>query len=236
MNGFAISIDLDWAPDCAIDLTADILRRAGARATWLVTHDSPAVRRLAEEPDLFELGLHPNFMSGSTHGDTPEAVLDGLLDIVPGASAMRSHGLCMSARLLDLAASRGIRTEASIFLPGAPGLAPVPYDTRHGRLMRLPTYWSDDYALRTGDHEPARHEAVPGMKIMCFHPVHVALNSVSGTGYAAFRRAHPAPAAGCAELDRFAEDGRGTTYMFEKIAGLTAAAGGGPLYSSIAPS
>ena len=62
----ALTFDIDWAPDWAIDLTAGILREREVRATWFVTHESPAVDRLREDSELFELGIHPNFLPGST--------------------------------------------------------------------------------------------------------------------------------------------------------------------------
>ena len=81
----AITLDVDWAPDHAIDAVAGHLIERDVRATWFVTHASPAIDRLRDRPDLFELGIHPNFAPGSTQGETPDAVLDHCMAIVPEA-------------------------------------------------------------------------------------------------------------------------------------------------------
>ena len=78
-----ITLDIDWAPEVVIDWMAQVLIDANVRATWFVTHESQAVNRLRRRSDLFESGIHPNFMAGSSHGATPIAVLRHCLDLVP---------------------------------------------------------------------------------------------------------------------------------------------------------
>ena len=52
-----ITLDIDWAPDYAIDFAAGLLIEAQVRATWFVTHDSPAVERLRQHPHPSGYGL-----------------------------------------------------------------------------------------------------------------------------------------------------------------------------------
>ena len=89
----AITLDIDWAPDHVIDRIAAQLIDARVRATWFVTHQSPAIDRLRARPDLFELGIHPNFLNQSTHGETPAEVLAHCMALVPDARSMRTHSL-----------------------------------------------------------------------------------------------------------------------------------------------
>jgi Polysaccharide deacetylase len=187
VNDVLITLDIDWAPDFAIDLAADLLAEQSVKATWFVTHASPAIDRLAVRPDLFELGIHPNFSPGSTHGDTPHAVLAHCLSLVPGARSMRAHSLFASSPLLNVvAAETPLEAELSIFLPGAAGLAPVPYTFEGRTVYRIPFYWEDDYEYGlerpSWDVEAHLGEA-PGLKIFNFHPVHVYLNSRNGRAY-----------------------------------------------------
>ena len=51
-NEIALTLDVDWAPDFMIDFAAEILVEHGVRATWFVTHDSPALTRLRAQPIL----------------------------------------------------------------------------------------------------------------------------------------------------------------------------------------
>lgn len=46
LNQIVLSFDIDWAPECAIEFVADILIEKQIKATWFVTHDSPAIQRL----------------------------------------------------------------------------------------------------------------------------------------------------------------------------------------------
>jgi len=57
-----ITMDLDWACDDVLNDTIDLVERYDVAVTWFVTHDTPVLERLRENPK-FELGLHPNFTS-----------------------------------------------------------------------------------------------------------------------------------------------------------------------------
>src|SRR5438270_3416903 len=131
MDDVLITIDIDWAPDFAIDFVRDELVEHGVHATWLATHESPSLHRIAEYRDLFEIGIHPNFAAGSTHGGTAADVLAHCLSIVPDASSVRSHGLVQSSALLDLLlVGTSLAADLSVFLPYASNLAPVEYTLR----------------------------------------------------------------------------------------------------------
>ncbi|MHB8693421.1 MAG: polysaccharide deacetylase WbmS family protein [Solirubrobacteraceae bacterium] len=227
-----MTLDVDWAPDFAIDFVAERLVAQGVRATWFVTHRSAAIDRLVERGDLFELGIHPNFASGSSHGATAEAVLEHSLKLVPQARAMRTHSLIQSSRLLDLVLTRtNITSDLSIFLPGAAHLGPVEY-TLHGRtLFRLPYFWEDDYEF--GQSHPCwtmqEHLTEQrGLRIFNFHPIHVYLNSVQPAPYAELKRVAghigSVPEAAAAA---FVHDGPGTRSLFDELTAHLAARGGG---------
>lgn len=232
MDATLITLDIDWAPDFAIDVTARLLADLGVRATWLVTHASPAVRRLADRPELFELGIHPNFGHGSSHGASPEAVLDHCLALVPDARTVRTHSLVQSTPLLDLILARTtIEADLSIFLPYATNIRLVPY-TRHGRtIFRVPYLWEDDYefAQPTPDWgASARLVGRPGVRVFNFHPIHVYLNSCSGGPYAELK--HRVRSLAEAEENLAAPlicPGEGTRTLFEALVGHIARHGGG---------
>ena len=95
-----ITIDIDWAPDFMIDYCMQILLVAQVKATWFITHKSPMLDKLRQYPDLFELGIHPNFYPNSSHGESEEAIIGYCMDLVPEARSMRTHGLCQSSYLL----------------------------------------------------------------------------------------------------------------------------------------
>jgi hypothetical protein len=187
-----ITIDVDWAPDFMIEAMADRLISAGVCATWLITHSSPALQRLRNHPHLFELGIHPNFQAGSTHGATPEEVIDQCLDLVPEAKTVRTHGLVQSSNLLGLLATRGgIQTDLSIFLPHLPSVHPTPFRWQNWEILRIPYVWEDDCEMSEPVaqwHGPDLAEEGRGPRIINLHPALVYLNWDSLAGYHEMRR------------------------------------------------
>jgi hypothetical protein len=191
----AITLDVDWAPDFIIDHAARLLVEHGVKATWFITHASPAVSRLREHPTLFELGIHPNFLPGSTHGDTVAAVLAHCFELVPDARSVRTHALYQSASILRaLVNEHRLTTDLSLFLPRMPGIQPVEFRVDGRTLLRVPYLWEDSLEI---EHEAPRFELGEllagggGLKILNFHPTHVFLNSRTTAAYAQLKLRAP---------------------------------------------
>lgn len=183
----SVTFDVDWAPDWAIALCADICGKAGVPATFFVTHQSDILTDLRSCPGI-ELGIHPNFLPNSSHGEAPAAVFDHMLGIIPAAKAMRSHALVQSSSILEHAERETtLESDVSLLLPFHPRLRPVRmhYDRNSRGLTRLPYFWEDDVCAVwpnwtwTNDPVPA-HD---GLQIYDFHPIHVALNIASLENY-----------------------------------------------------
>jgi hypothetical protein len=220
LNRHLITLDVDWASDEVIELCARILIERGVKATWLITHDSAAVRELSAKPELFELGIHPNFLPGGTQGDTPEAVIEHLLAIVPGARTVRTHHLVQSTGLLRTLADRyGIEHDLSLLLPDTPGITPhelwLP-----ARLLRFPTFWEDDEEMLRPEPSFSLSDPryqVPGLKIFGFHPIHVALNSSSVGPYHRLKSEHDISEVSLEELRAYASDAAGAGTLFREL-------------------
>ncbi len=194
-DGVAITIDIDWVPDFIIDDVASRLVAAGVRATWFVTHASPAIDRLRHHPALFELGIHPNFLPNSSHGAVPAEVLAHCMRLVPDARSMRTHSLVQSTPLLiDVVTLTPVRIDASLYVPGQDGLRPSLLPVPGGTLTRLPFCWEDDLEMyqREPNWDVASHLAAQrGLRIVNFHPVHIALNSAALAPYGELKRLTP---------------------------------------------
>lgn len=187
----AVTFDVDWAPDWAIALCADLCARHQVPATIFVTHPSDVVSDIGRREE-FELGIHPNFLPGSTHGNSHLAILDHCLELVPSARAMRTHSLVQSSQLLALISDRypQIETDTSVLLFGHEGLQPVDVycGSSRRRLTRLPYNWEDDVAADHPHWQWDSEEPNPaGMAIFDFHPIHVALNTASMSQYEELR-------------------------------------------------
>jgi hypothetical protein len=188
----AITLDVDWAPDFAIEFAVGLLLEQQVRATWFITHDSPAIQALRQFPDLFELGIHPNFLPGSTHGATPDDVLSHCLSIVPEAQSVRTHSLVQSSPLLQkIINETELQTDVSVFLPLMPNITPVKVTMGGRALLRVPYLWEDSYEIlqESPDWQLEKLTALgPGFKVVNFHPIHIYLNSPTILRYQRMRR------------------------------------------------
>lgn len=180
-----LSFDLDWAPAWATAATGARLAGAGVRGTFFVTHRCDSLDGLRERG--MELGWHPNFLRGSSHGDTIDEVLDFCAGLVPDAVGARAHCLIRGTPYLQAYGRRGLRYDASDIHDGVAGLEP--FDSWTG-VRRLPIWFEDDVHLARG--LPCRFDALdhasPGLKILNFHPVLLALNAADGTEYTGLKQ------------------------------------------------
>lgn len=143
-----VTFDIDWAPDWAIGLCHELCRSAGVPATFYATHQCDALDALLADP-MIEVGVHPNFLAGSSHGEDTLSVLDHCRKLVPDAASMRTHGLHQSTLMFSAVMDHcpSIIADASLFLPGHPYLQPTLLHLGRSRpLVRLPYWWEDDIA------------------------------------------------------------------------------------------
>jgi ubiquinone/menaquinone biosynthesis C-methylase UbiE len=214
-----LTFDVDWAPDYMIDFAAGLLAQAKVRSTWFVTHESPAIDRMRQRPDLFELGIHPNFLPGSSHGETTKQVLDTCTAMVPEAQSFRTHSLVQSTPLLcEVMQSTRLTIDASLFLPGQAYVAPFRFEWDGHVLLRVPFHWEDDHEMASAAPRWDLGTRKARGEVFNFHPIHVYLNSSDMKAYGSlksrFRRV--------AEIDRASADAvinreRGTRTLFLEV-------------------
>lgn len=192
MDGVLITFDVDWAPEWAITLCADLCAKSGAKATFFATHQSAVLDEL-DADSRFEVGIHPNFLPNSTQGESPEAIMRECLTFAPGARSMRTHSLVQSSPIFEMVGSHfpQIETDLSLLLPFHSNLQPV--DCFVGepsrRMVRLPYHWEDDMvAIWPGWNWETPPVVTPGLNSVNFHPILVALNSSSLDSYRTLKR------------------------------------------------
>lgn len=189
----AITVDIDWAPDFMIDQLAARFSQAGVKCTWFVTHASPAVDRLKSNPN-FELGIHPNFLPGTSHGSNEDEIIEYCLKLVPDAKSVRTHALVQSSPLLcKLKSTFNIQTDCSLFLPQTPLFVPntICHAGNASPLVRIPYNWEDDVECLRPKRSWKVDDSVfyfEGMKIFNFHPVYVELNETDFSRYSALKK------------------------------------------------
>jgi hypothetical protein len=193
-----LTFDIDWATDEVLSDTIDLVEAAQVCATWFVTHDTPVLARLRDNP-LFELGIHPNFnplLDGdTTQGRSAEEILDRLMAIVPEARAVRSHSMTQSSRLQNLFKDRGLEFECNHFIPEQSGICLKPWSLWNG-MIKVPYCWEDDVAALYGRLEAfGELETRTDLRVMDFHPIHVFLNMADMVHYDQTRDLHLQPEA-----------------------------------------
>ena len=111
MGKVALTFDVDWASDEVFEYTLDLLEESGKAATIFVTHDTPILSRIRENP-LWEIGLHPNFVlpAGALVGldEHVKNVLSEMKTWAPESVSLRSHGLVTANRWLWQYEAQGI--------------------------------------------------------------------------------------------------------------------------------
>ncbi|MCV9937018.1 hypothetical protein OIU35_11650 [Boseaceae bacterium BT-24-1] len=174
LNGFssyAMTADIDWAPDYAVADMLEIFSEFGVKITCYATHRSTLLRGTTPE---VEVGLHPDYTRPHPKDGFRPKLLE-LKDMFPDAVGVRSHRNFFGQNTAHLAAEAGLRYDSSVLLWRQPfcqiyqdqwGLYRLPYCWEDGIQadMRLP--WTLDIVPTT----------TPGLKIFNIHPIFIYLN------------------------------------------------------------
>jgi hypothetical protein len=194
-----LTFDIDWACDEVLADTIDLVEEADVCATWFVTHDTPLLKRLRDNPK-FELGIHPNFnnilagMPEHANGMSAEETVDRLLSLVPEAKSVRSHSMTQSSVLLKLFLDKGLTHDCNHFIPHQAGIELRPWYLWTD-LIKVPYFWEDDASVIYGENlgEIAQLTQRKGLKVFDFHPIHVFLNTERMERYEESRPFHRLP-------------------------------------------
>lgn len=195
LNAIYLTFDIDWAHDEILEDTIDLVEMYKLSATWFVTHATPLLGRLRNNP-YFELGIHPNFnflLDGDNRaGNNANEVVDRLMTLVPEAKCVRSHSLTQNSNLIDMFSHKGFTHECNTLIPANSGIALKPWAS-FGSLTRVPHFWEDDVhvlydSIGIPQPNPAELASAGGLKVFDFHPIHVFLNTESLDRY---ERARP---------------------------------------------
>ena len=217
MNNYSLTFDVDWAPDFIIESVAEMLLANSIKCTWFVTNLSPAIEKLFVHSELFEFGLHPNFLPGSSHGNTEKDVMNYLKNILPGAHIVRTHALVQSSHLLRMMLLEyEITIDVSLFLRETPHIVPhyMHFDCSSRRLLRIPYFWEDNDEMfnpaKSWDIHNSKYH-VDGLKIFNFHPMYVCLNSDTIDNYEKLKSLRPLQTLDGKTVDQYVNrDGKGS--------------------------
>jgi hypothetical protein len=217
---FCFTSDFDWASDFCLDDLVGFLSGYDIVPTVFGTHHSETLARHVAERTA-EVGLHPNFLPGSSHGTDEASVIDHVQALFPDAEVFRSHCFVDSTHIARQMLARGIKYDSNLCLYLQPDLVPL----RHGTgMVRFPVFWEDDchWELTGGDWDLDRYFdcfLTPGLKIINVHPFPFAANVTSKEHYV--RTKSHITTLSAADLDEVRYPGQGTrTFVTSLIEAL----------------
>lgn len=217
--------DIEWSPDWAIRDLFELADQHGVPLVPFLTHPSDYLADRLRSGD--DVGLHPNFLPGSTHGATVDEVIATTGALWPAAISFRAHCFYDDTRMLRKMAERGFRYDSNLFAFLQPLLAPL---RTVADTVRFPVFWEDD--VHSGAGLPWEIGALrtafdaPGLKIVNVHPLRVALNVPDEAFHESHRRLGAA-----ADVDMRAEAhrGKGTRTLLEDLFAYATSGGRRPV-------
>jgi hypothetical protein len=175
---FCFTTDIEWAPEWAIAEILSFFRERDIPLTPFLTHTSAVFEEHYDRPGMRgRVGLHPNFLPGSTHGTTSEEVIDAVFRLWPDATSFRCHCFFDDTRTVLELKRRGLRYDSNLGLFLQPNCVPLLHNSG---LVRFPVFWEDYTHFRKGLPFEfgafQQHFDGPGLKVINVHPLLFALN------------------------------------------------------------
>jgi len=218
-NKVHLTFDIDWAPDVSIDAIRKVINPRDIKATFFITHPSDIVSDLVA--DGHEIGIHPNFLSGSSQGDQPEKIIEYLLNIVPNARALRTHALVQSSPLFQRIFSSfpQLRYDLSLFMYRFPHIEPFSWAFGGTKFTRVNYNWEDDAAFFDDGFDWSKPFCPGPVSVYDFHPIHIHLNSSGSEHYDALKQAIQVPLTQVseAEIRQYQNNGQGARSFLEAM-------------------
>ena len=190
-NRYVLTFDIDWAPDFMILDCLQILEEFKLKGTFFATHETSLHNEIILRGH--NLGIHPNFLDGSSHGSTISQVVDTCLQFAPHAWCMRTHSLHQSTPILYEVFSKfpQLKLDASLLMHGSQHAHKIDCNFFDIQFNRLLYNWEDDIQFAQYDSKAMPKLFFGELTVFNFHPVHVFLNSTDGSEYAQLKRAMP---------------------------------------------
>lgn len=160
-------MDIDWVPDEVLQYSIELLSSYDIRATLFMTHKTKV--DLKEH----EIAIHPHFASLDLASYVKRS-----LDDFPDAKGLRSHSLFFSEHLRAIYKQYGIEYQSNVMIYLQSRISPFWISST---TVELPIYWMDRFYLEIEQHPGFHTEQLnlnsEGLKIFCFHPIHIFLNT-----------------------------------------------------------
>lgn len=175
---FCFTSDIDWASEAVIEREFQLLPLDLLKLTVFVTHKSQAIEREFLAGNL-QRGIHPNFLPGSSHGDTFREVIETCVSFAPEATCTRSHRAFAVTDTEHLLHNEfHFKCSSNIITTLAPKITPFWLESK---LLQVPVFFEEGSFLYNElglTIQPyLKYFTSPGLKVISFHPVNMAFNT-----------------------------------------------------------
>jgi hypothetical protein len=176
--------DQDWAPEWANQIFIDEVSRVRVPMHIFRTNASPVIDESVNAGILTQ-GWHPNFKANSTHGDSISNIISHMHSIAPASRTVRAHSYFETSEIWDCLYRAGQIVESHGVTDMEINVVPL---RMASRMIRLPVFFEDDVFFRNEPDELnlsflKQRLLTPGLKLLDFHPIHIAMNTSSIAHY-----------------------------------------------------
>ena len=180
---YALTFDVDWAPDYAILHCLDLLDLFKKKATFFTTHHTELNVEIYSRGH--ELGIHPNFLGGANSNEDFSNIIEKCMSYAPDAWCMRTHGLYQSSSLLYSVFKNfsQLKLDVSLLMHRSPYSHKCLWEYGEVTFERLMYNWEDDLEFKNQRFGPKEKCFFGDITVFDFHPIHVFLNSSDGSEY-----------------------------------------------------
>ena len=178
-----LTFDIDWAPDWIMEEILMLLDKKKIKATFFCTHKSNINNEI--ERQGHNLGIHPNFLPGSSQGKNNFEIINNLINLFPKSTCIRTHSLVQSSPLFNeiFSIKSQLLYDFSLFTPGLGLTKKIIWQNHKIKFWRLNYQWEDDCCFHLQNYNWDKIHLEESNNVLNFHPVHIYLNSKDGSNY-----------------------------------------------------
>lgn len=175
---FCFTSDIDWASEDVMKDYFDIVNNLDIKPTLFVTHHSDIIDKYYRMGQI-ERGIHPNFMNGSSHGNSFKEIVETCIKYAPEAYGFRSHRAFDVTDITHLLKNeynfKYVSHQITILQNY---IRPILHESG---LINFPVFFEDGTHLYNQlDLDFKKYIKLfsePGIKIISFHPMNFVFNS-----------------------------------------------------------
>jgi hypothetical protein len=174
---FCFTTDIDWASEYVLEVFYEQLGKHGIAPHTFVTNPSKVIDNLVEQK-VIETGIHPNFLAGSSHGNSFEEVINTCLKYVPNSWIYRSHRAFSATDTSHLLSKKyGHKVSSNVITILDEGIKPLLHESG---MIEFPVFFEDgthlynQLDLNIGSY--LKRFTSPGLKLINMHPMNFVIN------------------------------------------------------------